>query len=207
MAAGAVNAFLAPRLAVAGAEPWVLQGLMVVAGGVEGALLGIAQWLALRRLLPGIGAGAWTAATALGAATGWLVGSLASAFEPAAASRVELLVLVGAVTGIVLGLALGLAQALVLWKHAAKTGAWVLLNAVAWMLGMIVSILGARALPPGDYGLEALWIGLATGAGVGITVGAVTGIETRRWPRTAARRNGRNGDTLPLPNPPKSKRF
>lgn len=180
VAAGALNAILAPRLALAGAEPWVLSGLMLAAGAIEGAYFGLAQWLVLRTRFPGVGAGRWALATALGFVGSWTVGALASQLETGGDPSSGVVIAVALATGLVLGLGVGLAQAMVLWRHVASPGRWVALNAAGWMLGMVVSFLGARILPPGPYDLTSLLVGLATGAGVGITVGAVTGVAVRR---------------------------
>ncbi len=176
VAAGALNAVLAPRLAARGAEPWVLFGLMVVAGAIEGACVGAAQWLALRRALPRVRFVEWTLATSMGFAAGWLVGALAAGVEPAGEPGAAALVGIAAVSGLLLGAAVGLGQALVLWRWTPRPGRWVGLNAAAWTIGMVVSFLGARVLPAGPYDLGSVALGIATGAGVGVAVGAVTGI-------------------------------
>ena len=172
--AGALNAVLAPRLLVAGAEPWVLEGLMIGAGAIEGACLGAAQWLALRHEIPAVRWVAWMLATSTGMALGWWAGALLSRFEPAAQPGPALVVAVGAATGAALGLVLGLLQALVLRRHGIRPAPYVLLSALAWTLGMAVSFVGAALVPPGDWDARALVLGLATGAAVGTVVGAIT---------------------------------
>lgn len=172
--AGALNAVLAPRLLSAGAEPWVLEGLMVMAGAIEGTALGAAQWLALRRAHPRLRARSHVGATALGMGVGWWIGGLASRLEPAGAPGPGLVVLIGAIMGVVVGLVLGLAQAMVLRRHGISPAVWIGLSAVAWTLGMVLSYVGAALVPAGEWDLRALAVGLATGAAVGAVVGAIT---------------------------------
>lgn len=172
--AGALNAVLAPALLHEGAEPWVLQGLMVFAGAIEGLCLGAAQFLALRRAFPEVRATHHITATSVGMALGWWLGALAAQLEPTATPGPALVVAVGALTGVALGLVLGLAQAFVLRRAGISAAAWIGLSTLAWTVGMALSYVGAALLPAGDWDLRALGLGLATGAVVGGVVGAIT---------------------------------
>jgi hypothetical protein len=100
-----------------------------LAGGlIAGAVIGAAQWLALRRLVPWI----WIAATSIGMAIGLAVGA---ALVDYGISRGNLVVM-GAVTGALVG---GL-QALVLaQQHIAGAVWWALANPPAWALGWLVT--------------------------------------------------------------------
>ena len=172
--AGSLNAVLAPALLEKGAEPWVLEGLMVAAGAIEGLCLGAAQWLALRRALPTLRASHHILATSIGMALGWWLGALAARLEPAATPGPALVVAVGAITGIALGLVVGASQALVLRRAGVSVAAWIGLSALAWTVGMALSYVGAALIPAGAWDLRALLVGLATGAAVGGVVGAIT---------------------------------
>jgi hypothetical protein len=172
--AGSLNAVLAPALLEGGAEPWVLEGLMVAAGAIEGLCLGAAQWLALRRALPMLRATHHIAATSIGMALGWWLGALAARLEPAATPGPALVVAVGAMTGIALGAVVGLAQAFVLRRVGVSAPVWIGLSTLAWTVGMALSYVGAALIPAGDWDLRALLVGLATGGVIGGVVGAIT---------------------------------
>ena len=103
-------------------------GAAVAGGLVAGAVVGTAQWLALRRLVPWI----WIAATSTGMAAGLTLGA---AFVDYGISRADLM-LMGAVTGAVAG---GL-QAVVLARQGISSAVWwAVANPPAWALAWLVS--------------------------------------------------------------------
>jgi hypothetical protein len=82
-----------------------------------------------------------------------------------------LALLLGAVTGPVLGLG----QWLVLRRYVARAGRWIVANAVAWALGMVVIFLGMDQVPWWRGGLQVvLGVYLVCGA-AGLVVGAIHG--------------------------------
>src|SRR3954468_15250448 len=100
-----------------------------LAGGlIAGAVIGAAQWFALRQLVPRV----WIAATSVGMAIGLAVGA---ALVDYGISRGNLVVM-GAVTGALVG---GL-QALVLARRRISGAAWwALANPPAWALAWLVT--------------------------------------------------------------------
>ena len=100
-----------------------------LAGGlIAGAVIGAAQWLALRRLVRWV----WIAATSVGMAFGLAAGA---ALVDYGISRGDLVVM-GAVTGALVG---GL-QALVLARqHISGAAWWAVANPPAWALGWLVT--------------------------------------------------------------------
>jgi hypothetical protein len=103
-------------------------GAALAGGLIAGAVIGAAQWLALRRLVPWI----WIAATSVGMAAGLTIGA---ALVDYGISRGDLL-LMGAVTGLGVG---GL-QALVLAREGISGAAWwAAANPPAWALAWLVS--------------------------------------------------------------------
>jgi hypothetical protein len=97
-------------------------------GLMAGAVIGAAQWLALRRFVPWL----WIAATSVGMAVGLVAGA---ALVDYGISRGELLVM-GAATGLVVG-------GLQAWVFARQQipGAvwWAVVNPPAWALGWLVT--------------------------------------------------------------------
>ena len=103
-------------------------GAALAGGLIAGAVVGAAQWLALRRVVPWI----WIAATSLGMAAGLTLGA---ALVDYSIGRVDLM-LMGAVTGVVVG---GL-QAVMLARQGISGAAWwAVANPPAWALAWLVS--------------------------------------------------------------------
>jgi hypothetical protein len=103
-------------------------GAALAGGLIAGAVIGAAQWLALRQLVPWI----WIAATSAGMAGGLAAGA---ALVDYGITRGNL-VLMGAVTGALVG---GL-QALVLVRQRIPGAEWwAVANPAAWALGWLVT--------------------------------------------------------------------
>lgn len=160
-------------------------GVMVVAGTLEGLAVGLAQGTVLRGQIKVMRLRAWVLATALGAFIAWILGMLPSTlmnFEQATnADPVEINNLVmytmAAGMGFVLGPILGLPQWIVLRRYVRKAGWWILANALAWAVGMVLIFMGvdvAVALEAGAGGIAL--IGAVTGGLSGAAVGAIHGL-------------------------------
>lgn len=103
-------------------------GAALAGGLIAGAVVGAAQWLALRRVVPWT----WIAVTSIGMAAGLTPGA---ALVDYGIGRVDL-ILMGAVTGLFVG---GL-QAMVLARQGISGAAWwAVANPPAWALAWLVS--------------------------------------------------------------------
>ena len=102
-------------------------GAALVGGLIAGAIIGAAQWLALRSLVPWL----WVAATSVGMAAGLTAGA---ALVDYGIGRGDL-ALMGAVTG----LAVGGVQAFLLARRGSGALWWVLVNPPAWVLAWFVT--------------------------------------------------------------------
>jgi hypothetical protein len=102
-------------------------GAALIGGLIAGAIIGGAQWLALRPLNPGH----WLVATSVGMAAGLTAGA---ALVDYGISRGDL-ALMGAVTG----LAVGGLQAILLARRGSGALWWVLVNPPAWALAWLVT--------------------------------------------------------------------
>jgi hypothetical protein len=103
-------------------------GAALAGGLIAGAVIGVAQWLALRPLVPRT----WIAATSVGMAAGLALGAAAVGYGIGRGD----LVIMGALTGVVVG---GL-QALVLARRRVSGAAWwAVANPPAWALGWLVT--------------------------------------------------------------------
>jgi deazaflavin-dependent oxidoreductase (nitroreductase family) len=80
---------------------------------------------------------------------------------------------------------IGAAQAVVLRRHVHHAGRWVAANALAWLAGLPV-VFVAFAVAPEDPAIARAAVAVAGGAGMGLTVAAVTGralVRLLRSPR------------------------
>jgi hypothetical protein len=102
-------------------------GAALAGGLIAGAIIGAAQWLALRSLVPWV----WIVATSVGMAAGLTAGA---ALVDYGISRGDL-ALMGAVTG----LAVGGLQAFLLARRGSGALWWVAVNPTAWALAWFVT--------------------------------------------------------------------
>ena len=175
-----------------GAVAAVILGVLL-----EGLVVGGAQARVLRGCLPELSAVGWIKATMLGAGVAWLLGmvpstvaalvtdpssAIASTPEPSAPVRYGLALLLGMITGPLLGVG----QWLVLRRHVAKAARWILVNAAAWALGMVVIFFGMDQVPWSRGGVRVvLGIYLVCGT-AGLIVGAIHGWVLRALIRETA---------------------
>lgn len=87
---------------------------VIAAGFGEGAVLGLAQWLALRRYVPAVSGRAWVLATALAAGLAWVLGRTISELLTPETFASGTWVAPVALLGVVFVLTMGGAQRLVL---------------------------------------------------------------------------------------------
>jgi hypothetical protein len=151
---------------------------LVAAGAVEGAVLGAGQVLVLRRVRPAVSGFRWVGATAVGAALAYVLGLLPSATAPVSATWPPAVVVVsGVLLGVLLLLVIGGAQWLELRRHVDGAGAWIVVTALGWLLGLGVFL--AVAVPlwrPGQPVVVAVLVGLGAGALMATAMATVTGV-------------------------------
>jgi hypothetical protein len=180
-----IGAFLLMQVEpIIGAIPAAALG--VLAGTViEGSVVGTAQWLVLRRPLKSMKWSAWTLVTALGACVAWTLGmipstlmSIGSDTGGAASAQMSDLVIyaLAAAMGILLGTILGVPQWLVLRRHLPTAGWWIVANALAGMIGMVVVFMGTSFIPAEGITLQVALLLLLFVIVAGAAVGAVHGL-------------------------------
>lgn len=184
VAAGEFAGFLVPSAVGVGTVllgvPQLTQSaLLVLAGAVEGLVLGLAQASVLAPRLPGLVARRWVGATVAGATVAWVLGMLPSTLgERLLDVPLVVLVPVGAVLAVALLLSIGVAQYAVLRPLVARPHRWVVVNAVAWLAGL-GAVFAVMAVAPDG----AAWAGVAAvlgGAAMATTMALVTGREVVR---------------------------
>ncbi|MFG1991046.1 hypothetical protein ACGFJ7_13845 [Actinoplanes sp. NPDC048988] len=149
---------------------------ILIAGAVEGTVLGLSQAAVLRHALPSLPARRWVAATAIGAVLAYVMGMLPSStadrwtdWPPA------VLALAGSVVGVALLASIGTAQWLVLRTALPRSASWIATTALAWLIGLGVFLGFATPLwQPG----QPLALIVAIGAGGGLLMAAATSAIT-----------------------------
>lgn len=168
--AGIIATFTVPDRAVA-------YGIIVSAGAVGGTLIGLGQWTAFHRSEAQIPPGPWVGGTALGAALAWSIALLPSLaeFDWSDTQSVFLLIAVG----VALLLSIPLMQFFVLRRYRRGAGSWVLINLVAWGIGMLC-VLGPLPFINFATPIEVLVVVFAlAGLATALTVSIISGLWAR----------------------------
>ena len=159
--------------------------VLVIAGGLEGAVLGWAQSRVLRGAIPALSARAWVSRTALAAAAAWVIGLSPSLLWERLRSPV-LTWSLAVVGGMLLLASIGVAQWSVLRHHVPGSASWIGWTALGWLAGLLVFTLVTTPLwRPGESAAVIAAIGALGGALMAVTVGAVTGVGLVRLARPA----------------------
>lgn len=159
------------------AAPAVLALALLLAGAVEGSVLGAFQARVLRRVLPGLRAGDWIRATIAGALLAWAIGAVPvlagnSLSEWPIGAQVGL----GVIGGAVLLLCLGVAQWFVLRRYLPRASRWIWATALAWLAGLAVFTAFTSPLwQPGQSSALVFLIGVVGGLLMAAAMAAVTG--------------------------------
>jgi hypothetical protein len=160
---------------------------MLLAGFIEGFMLGIFQWKVLINKFQKIPKNKWILNTVRVAVLGWFLGMLPSLFfiPPETTSNdapsfnfdnptVFALLSIG--TGNILGGIFGLFQWFVLKQYVQKAYLWILANALGWGLGLGWIYLFASLPSENTTLMTNIVLGIFGGLLAGITVGGVTGL-------------------------------
>ncbi len=178
----------------AGLAAWPAYALQIVLGLGEGALLGLAQALALRGTAGEVPVRRWTGVTALAASAAWGIGMLPTTlfdsgvtFDPAS----PLLWIAVPVGAVALVLTIPVAQWTVLRAVVERAWHWIPINAAAWLVGLSFTLLPSpfvnETTPPV---MLALAFGLG-GVAMATTVAVGTGVGMRRMLANQSRGAGR----------------
>jgi hypothetical protein len=155
---------------------------LLLAGAVEGAVLGAGQAVVLRRALPGLSRRRWVGATAVGAVLAYAIGLTPSvAADPVAGWPPPLLAALGAVLAVALLATIGVALWWVLRRHVPAAHRWIPATGLAWLAGLTVFLAFATPLwQPGQPLGVVVAIGAAGGLLMAAAMAAVTGVALRR---------------------------
>ena len=162
--------------------------LMLMAGFIEGSLLGYFQWRVLKEKFSKLPMRVWMEWTIAVAVLGWFLGMLPSLFfipanpDPSMQSggidfdNPWIFVLLSVSMGLILGAVFGLFQWFALRKYAEKAEVWILANALGWGVGLGWIFLFA-SLPDENSGIFfTVFVGAIGGILAGLSIGAITGL-------------------------------
>ncbi|MBB2915603.1 hypothetical protein FHS43_006926 [Streptosporangium becharense] len=154
---------------------------LLVAGAVEGCLLGWGQAAVLSHALPRLRRRRWIAATAGAAALAYLIGLIPSIYgESMAAWPPVPLAIVVALLGTVLLASIGTAQWLVLRCHVRHAARWIPATTAAWTVGLgMFTGFTTPLWQPGQPLALTVTIGVAGGLLMAATTSAITGYALR----------------------------
>lgn len=165
---------------------------MLLAGFIEGFLLGTFQWKALKDKIPLVPKNEWIFYTVLVAVLGWLIGMLPSLFFIPQSESVSsefsmnfddtfLFAMISIGAGLVLGAIFGLFQWFVLRKYTLKPYRWIIANSLGWAVGLGWIYLFA-SLPNEDSNIIINVVyGIIGGFLAGLSVGGITGLFLIRF--------------------------
>lgn len=167
--------------------------LLVLAGVAEGAVLGAAQAVVLRRVDRTLNGRGWIGATALAAGFAWTIAMLAvDNGDRLNTLPLAALLPIAAVSGIAVLLSLGTAQWFVLRDHFPGAHQWVWANALAWGAGLLVFAAVTTPLwQPGQPPVLIALIGALGGLLMAGTMAAITGAALARLLRNRRAQEGR----------------
>ncbi|MEV6339348.1 hypothetical protein AB0M12_32105 [Nocardia vinacea] len=176
---GELLGFAAPAVTgalVRDAAPLAAAVALLIAGVVEGGVLGWFQAGVLRRAVPGMRPGDWIRATALGALIAWVVGAIPVAADGLDKWSSWVVVPAVVVGGIVLLLSIGVAQWFVLRRHLTGAGLWAWATALAWLAGLLAFTAFTSPLwQPGQSTALVVLIGILGGLLMAAVMAAITG--------------------------------
>jgi hypothetical protein len=150
---------------------------LVLAGSVEGAVLGTAQADCLYRwrVLPT--RRWWIVATSVGAAVAWSIGMLPSTFDFRWTAETAVVAGVG---GLTLLTSLPLAQHFVLRDHVRRPVLWIPINIAAWLLGIAWTLAPSPMVDQSTPAGALILIYSIAGLCMAATVAVVTGMGMTR---------------------------
>lgn len=172
--------FCAPALAgalVADSGAAITLATVLVAGAVEGSVLGYFQAVVLRTVLRGLRTRDWMAATAVGAIVAWSIGLIPMLLgDRFGGLPIWAQVPIVAAGALIMVFALGVAQWTILRHFTDRAVRWVWGTAVAWIAGLAAFTAVATPLwHPGQSTPLIVAIGILGGLVMAAVVAAVTG--------------------------------
>ncbi|UAK31364.1 hypothetical protein K8O92_26730 [Nocardia asteroides] len=162
---------------IADSSPGVIAAALLIAGAVEGSVLGWFQARVLRSRLRGFAARDWVAATVVGAVVAWTVGLLPLLYGDRIGDwPIGIQMPTVSAGAIVMVFALGVAQWYVLRQWSDRAVLWIWANAVGWITGLSAFLVVTGPLwRPGQPAVVTAVIGALAGLVMAAVMAATTG--------------------------------
>ncbi|MBF6223088.1 hypothetical protein IU479_33955 [Nocardia abscessus] len=157
--------------------PGVIAAALLMAGAVEGGVLGWFQARVLRSRLQGFSARDWVAATVVGAVVAWTVGLVPVLYGDRIGDwPIGIQMPTVSAGAIVMVFALGVAQWYVLRRWSDLAVLWIWANAVGWITGLSAfMVLTGPLWRPGQSAVATAAIGVLAGLVMAAVMAATTG--------------------------------
>lgn len=177
-------------LAAAGGPDGVVVPSLTAAGSLEGAALGTAQAVVLRRHLPRFRTAGWIIATAMAAAFAWMVGMSIGSLLGNLQDPPGWLFPALAVAALAALLGMGFGQWLVIRPVVPNSSRWIPVTAGAWLIGVAIPVVAISLVPNEWPAAGHATIGVVAAVAMGVVVGAITGATMQRLVARARRVRG-----------------
>ncbi|MBH0781738.1 hypothetical protein [Nocardia bovistercoris] len=150
--------------------------VMLIAGAIEGGVLGWFQARVLRSVIAGFHSAEWIVATVSGALVAWSLGVVPMLTDGFADLSVFVVVPAVVLGGAVLLLSIGVAQWAVLRRYVSGAARWILATALAWAGGLAAFTAFTTPLwQPGQPYAVVVLIGVVGGVLMAAVMAAITG--------------------------------
>jgi len=163
-------------------EKLLTLALMIIAGALEGLILGYMQWRVLRKAVHALPARQWISVTTIVAMLAWSMGMLPSLFysdinEPLNSpyEQTRMMLLAVLISGLFLGALFGLFQFIVLRNYLNQALSWIFANSLAWAIAIGWIFLSASLPSENTSVWTIVLLGIGGGMLAGLTMGWITG--------------------------------
>lgn len=161
---------------------------MLVAGAVEGALLGFLPGSMLARSFPGLSLWRFGGLTTAVAVAAWFLGMIPSTLTtgsaaPAAEPSLALVLAASAGAGAVAGALMGTAQWFALKRVVPRAWRWIAASALGWALALPLDMLAGMLPQPDDPLVRTIAVSAVLGLAAGVLVAVPTGLLLLRMLR------------------------
>ena len=155
--------------------------ILLIAGALEGALLGRGQAMAMSRLqLPAGVLRLWPVATSVAALMAWSIGLIPGSMQRMSWSSWSSWLLAAALVFVLLA-SIPTAQFMLLRTALPTAGRWVRFNALAWLLGLSWTFLPPALIEPNTPVFSQIGVYAIAGVLMATTVAIVTGLCWLSW--------------------------
>jgi uncharacterized membrane protein len=154
--------------------------ILIIAGAAEGFIIGYAQWKSLSLLIANFKPGAWIITTTIAVTIGWLTVLPPSVVFISFLSSLNLIndyysILYAGLAGLAFGGIISTTQFFIIRKFYRNAEAWIIANALGWMLSFMVIYIALSVFPDTKSFIYNVLIIITSCIVSGIIQGIITG--------------------------------